>query len=127
MYNIDGIDNIFDLVFYTVKAMSETNHTAYDIENYLTKVAGSDNYNIIKQANYMLNDCNTSIVNKAYDHENYLIDNCDYKDCTLRERYWDDDGRYLCLDNIEDNIIEDDEAYEGFSSCNNNHWDNYYK
>lgn len=147
MYSICGIENVFDLMAYTVAAMREVGYEDCDIEDYINESLKEDsNYGIIEFSKEKLEDCNRLARESSADGAEWFED-------TWRDHYysslWDDDGRYKEEDddntedtydyltggkkshNIwdDDNVIDDietddeKEAYEGFSSCKNHYWD----
>jgi hypothetical protein len=140
LYNIDDIENVFDLIVYTIKSMKEVGYNETDIDDYIEESVKNNNYYIVELSKERLNDCNILArdANKC--------SNDDWFEDTWRDHYyasmWDDDGRYNDEDlydcvtrkdkrNIwdDDNVIDDietedeKEAYEGFSSCKNHYWD----
>ena len=146
LYSIDGIENIFDLMAYTVAAMREVGYGDCDVDDYIEEAIKSNSYDLIELSKEKLNDCNTLANEVNPGHDDWFED-------TWRDHYysslWDDDGRYSKDDdedevdtydyltggkkthNIwdDDNVIDDietddeKEAYEGFSSCKNHYWD----
>ena len=51
MYNISGLDNVFDVIAYTSSALQESGYTSDEVEDYITEainMAASLNY-IISQ------------------------------------------------------------------------------
>jgi hypothetical protein len=127
MYNINGIENVFDLLVYTAKAMRESNYCISDLEDYLKDITSNSNYNIVLLSKVKLEECNTTNTANMEFIDDYLVSNRDsygyyctddhqYKNEDYFERYWDDDGRY-------NDGAKDEEAYEGFSSCNDYYWD----
>ena len=139
LYSIDDIDNVFDLIVYTVKSMKEVGYNETDIDDYIEESIKSNNYYIVELSKERLNDCNMLA------RDTSKCSNDDWFEDTWRDHYyasmWDDDGRYdedlydcvTCKNkkNIwdDDNVIDDietedeKEAYEGFSSCKNHYWD----
>lgn len=129
MYSINDIENVFDLVAYTVSAMKEVGYSDGEINDYLeSTIKSNNNFNIVLLSKDRLNDCNL-LFNKVDPTYNWFED-------TWRDNYysslWDDDGRYD--EDVNDylasrnsyNIWDDDnavEAYEGFDSCANRYWD----
>jgi len=141
LYNIDEVENIFDLVAYTVSAMKEVGYKDVDVDDYIEASVKSDNYYTVNLSKERLNNCNR-LLNKS----KYNSNTDKWFEDTWRDHYysslWDDDGRYLTDDeedeelydgfsccniwddnNVIDDIDSDEEAYEGFSSCKNHYWD----
>lgn len=136
LYSIDGIENILDLMAYTVSAMKEVGYGDCDVDDYIEEAVKSNSYDAIVLSKEKINDCN------ILSNEVRTCNNNDWFEDTWHNHYcssfWDDDGRYSKDDEDEidsydyitgriktDNDIETDdaEAYEGFSSCNNHYWD----
>ena len=150
MYSIRGLETVFDVMAYTVKAMNKSGLMPCDIEDYIAEAVKDNDLHIIETSKDRLELCNEllhdSRTNKDWyedswrDHYYSSLwnnSNSDYHNC------WDDDGRYdeddedirsyLTYNNHDywddDNVIDDvesieeNEAYEGFSSCKNHYWD----
>ena len=138
LYSIDGIENVLDLMAYTVSAMKEVGYGDCDVDDYIEEAVKSNNsYDAIVLSKEKINDCNILL------NEVRPSNNNDWFEDTWSNNYcssfWDDDGRYSKDDEDEidtydymtgckktNNDIETDdeaEAYEGFSSCNNHYWD----
>lgn len=137
LYSINGIENILDLMAYTISAMKEVGYGDCDVDDYIEEAIKSNSYDTIVLSKEKLNDCNT-LTNEVRPSNNN-----DWFEDTWCNHYcssfWDDDGRYSKNDEDEidsydyitgckktsDDIETDDEteAYEGFSSCNNHYWD----
>lgn len=141
LYNIDDIENVFDLIVYTIKSMKEVGYNETDIDDYIEESIKNNNYYIVELSKERLNDCNILArdINEC--------SNDDWFEDTWRDHYyasmWDDDGRYNDDEDLydcvtrkdkknicdDDNVIDDvetedeKEAYEGFSSCKNHYWD----
>ena len=140
MYSIIGLETVFDVMAYTVKAMDDSGFMPGEIEDYITEAIKDNNFNLIEISKDYLEKCNEVV--SANNH-------CEFED-TWRDHYysslwgddldsdcnqWDDDGRYDFVsnnnhrhyywedDNVIDGIDSDKEAYEGFSSCKNHYWD----
>ena len=141
LYSIDGIENILDLIAYTVSAMKEVGYSNCDVDDYIEEAIKSNNYDRIILSKEKLNDCNI-LTNEVRPRNNdWFEDTWCNNYCSS---FWDDDGRYNrddedeidtydymtgCKKNNDDSLIDDIEtdnemeAYEGFSSCNNHYWD----
>jgi len=130
-YSIRGLSSIFDVVAYTVKAMKKVGFIIGDIEEYLHEVASaSHNLHIIELSKDKLKECNSSNVEiEVTPHRDWFEDTWkdkyysslwdDYDECVTnkyKKNIWDDD-------NVIDDIENDAEAYEGFSSCKNYYFD----
>lgn len=135
LYSIDGIENVLDLMAYTVYAMKEVGYGDCDVDDYIEEAIKSNSYDMIVLSKEKLNDCNI-LSNEVIPCNN------DWFEDTLCNHYcssfWDDDGRYNRDDEDEidaydymagckktNNDVEtadEAEAYEGFSSCNNHYW-----
>ena len=140
LYSIDGIENILDLIAYTVSAMKEVGYGDCDVDDYIEEAIKSNSYDTIILSKEKLNDCNI-LSNEVRPSNNDLFEDtwCNHY-CSS---FWDDDGRYSkddedeidsydyitgCKKTSDNNVIDDietdeAEAYEGFSSCNNHYWD----
>ena len=140
LYSIGGIENILDLMAYTVSAMKEVGYGDCDVDDYIEEAIKSNSYDMIVLSKEKLNDCNI-LSNEVSHHNDWFEDTWCNHYCSS---FWDDDGRYNrddedeidtydymtgCKNTIDDNVIDDietadeAEAYEGFSSCNNHYWD----
>ena len=140
LYNIDGIENIFDVIAYTVSSMKEVGYGDCDVDDYIEEAVKSNNYDIIALSKEKLNDCNILTNEVSSCHNDWFEDTWCNNYCSS---FWDDDGRYSkddedkidsydyitgCKKTSDDNVIDDietddeTEAYEGFSSCNNHYW-----
>ena len=135
LYSIDGIENILDLMVYTVSAMKEVGYGDCDVDDYIEEAIKSNNYDIIILSKEKLNDCNI-LSNEVRSNNDLFEDTWCNHYCSS---FWDDDGRYNrddedeidtydymtgCKKTNNDNMTDDEaEAYEGFSSCNNHYWD----
>lgn len=140
LYSIDGIENVLDLIAYTVSAMKEVGYGDCDVDDYIEEAVKSNNYDIIILSKEKLNDCNILTNEVSSCHNDWFEDTWCNNYCSS---FWDDDGRYSkddedeidsydyitgCKKTSDDNVIDDIEtdeveAYEGFSSCNNHYWD----
>ena len=111
LYSIDGIENILDLIAYTVSAMKEVGYSNCDVDDYIEEAIKSNNYDIIILSKEKLNDCDILTNDGRYNRDDEdEIDTYDYMTG--------------CKKTNNDNMIDDEvEAYEGFSSCNNHYWD----
>lgn len=124
MYSIKGIDSIFDLMAYTINAMRESGMDEIDVDDYIHASLKESNYNIIEISKGYLGECNSKTKNSCDD---------DWFEDTWRDHYYsslyedEDDceiefepeaGSYWDRENGED-----EEAYEGFSSCDSHFWD----
>ena len=139
LYSIDGIENILDLMAYTVSAMKEVGYGDCDVDDYIEEAIKSNSYDTIILSKEKLNDCNI-LSNEVRSHNDWFEDTWCNHYCSS---FWDDDGRYNrddedeidtydymtgCKKTSDNNVINDietdeAEAYEGFSSCNNHYWD----
>ena len=139
LYSIDGIENILDLMAYTVSAMKEVGYGNCDVDDYIEEAIKSNSYDMIALSKEKLNDCNI-LSNEVNHHNDWFEDTWCNHYCSS---FWDDDGRYNrddedeidtydymtgCKKTSDNNVINDietdeSEAYEGFSSCNNHYWD----
>lgn len=130
-YSIKGLSSIFDVVAYTVNAMKKVGFIIGDIEEYLHEVASaSHNLHIIELSKDKLKECNASNVEiEIAPHRDLFEDTWrdkyysslwdDYDECVTnkyKKNIWDDD-------NVIDDIENNEEAYEGFSSCKTHYWD----
>lgn len=145
MYSIQGLDTVFDVMAYTVAAMKQSGFMPGEIEDYIYD-AVKDNCNLIciEVSKEHLEECNKSFEVEIEPERDWFED-------TWRDHYysslWDDDGEryskskwddddddYLTGNKKSHNIWDDDnvfndlkdddeEAYEGFSSCKNHRWD----
>jgi hypothetical protein len=144
IYTVNEIENIFDLIVYTVSAMKKCGCEECDINDYISdSLKEKYNYNIVELSKEYLEECNT-LPSKSKDQ---------WFEDTWRDHYyasmWDDDGRYDNADGINDevdtydyltgnslwnntntvdsieDINDDEEAYEGFDSCKNHYWDSF--
>lgn len=140
LYSIDGIENILDLIAYTVSAMREVGYGDCDVDDYIEEAIKSNSYDTIILSKEKLNDCNLLTNEVSSYHNDWFEDTWCNHYCSS---FWDDDGRYSkddedeidsydyitgCKKTSDDNVIDDIEtdeveAYEGFSSCNNHYWD----
>ena len=140
LYSVDGIENVLDLIAYTVSAMKEVGYGDCDVDDYIEEAVKNNSYDVIVLSKEKLNDCNI-LSNEVKPCNNDLFEDtfCNHY-CSS---FWDDDGRYSkddedeidsydyitgCKKTSDDNVIDDIEtdeveAYEGFSSCNNHYWD----
>ena len=141
MYSIIGLETVFDVMAYTVKAMDDSGFMPGEIEDYITEAIKDNNFNLIEISKEYLEKCNEVV--SANSH-------CEFED-TWRDHYysslweddldsncnqWDDDGRYdddflngnkhwdngNIIDDVQ-TVEEEKEAYEGFSTCKNYYWD----
>ena len=134
LYSIDGIENILDLMAYTVSAMKEVGYSNCDVDDYIEEAIKSNSYDMIVLSKEKLNDCNI-LSNEVSSHNDLFEDTWCNHYCSS---FWDDDGRYNrddedeidtydymtgCKKNNNDTETADEEAYEGFSSCNSYYWD----
>lgn len=141
LYNIDGIENVFDLMAYTVSSMKEVGYSDCDVDDYIEEAVKSNSYDLIVLSKEKLNDCNILSNEVSSCRNDWFEDTWCNHYCSS---FWDDDGRYSkddeneidsydyttgCKKTSDDNVIDDIEtdneieAYEGFSSCNNHYWD----
>ena len=47
LYSIDGIENVLDLMAYTVSSMKEVGYSDCDVDDYIEEAIKSNNYDII--------------------------------------------------------------------------------
>lgn len=139
MYNISGLDNVFDVIAYTSSALQESGYTSDEVEDYITEAINKNyNFDIIEISKERLDECN-----KLFRDEKVEDDFDDYY-----SSLWDDDGEryddseidheedvydYMTgsyrkkeiweYDNAVDDVESEVEAYEGFDSCKNHYWD----
>lgn len=129
-------ESVFDVLVYTVKAMNEVGLMPGEIEDFLSDAISDSNWHLIEVSNAQLEDCN------RLDGE-LNGTNGDWFEDTWRDHYYDslwdseddvEDGDKDTYDYLttphstrryywEDDIVDDEEAYEGFSSCRKHHWD----
>lgn len=111
-----NIDNIFDLLVYTVKTMRSYGYDDRSVTEYLDDVLSGNKLDIIEISREQLDRCNgVTLSNDASDDStiSYFNDDINDYECLKHNYYesesislWDDDGRY---------DIDDFELYEGFS------------
>lgn len=125
MYSIHGLNTVFDVMAYTVKAMRESGYMPGEIEDYIyDAVKDNCNYNLIEISKDQLSECN-KLSKNSFDDDWF---NDSWRD-SYYASYWDDDGERYNEDDDDKDIRNyligdsDEEAYEGFSSCNNHVWD----
>jgi len=144
MYSTKGIETVFDLMAYTVKAMKESGYRICDIEDYVSDAIKDNSFNTVVVSKDRLEGCN-EILNTNLKHSDEWFDNtwrdsyyASLWDDTDFDPYTDNPNKYKYIDNRRRYYWEDEdtdfkfswednederEAYEGFSSCKNHYWD----
>lgn len=132
MYSIRGLETVFDVMAYTVRAMDKSGLMPGDIEDYIAEAVKDSNFHIIEVSKDRLEMCN-ELLHDSQSNEDWFEDtwrdhyysslwnDSDSIDCHNR---WDDDGRY---DEIKDECWcdEDDEDIRNYFVGNSKHdyWD----
>jgi hypothetical protein len=126
MYSIKGIDSIFDLMAYTIDAMHEAGIEEIDVDDYISSSLKENNYNIVELSKDYLEECNSKSNKRFEDNDDWFEDT--WRDHYYSSLYEDEDdceiefepevGSYWDRENGED-----EEAYEGFESCDKRYWD----
>lgn len=119
-----NFQNVFEVLCYTVKALKESEMES-EIADYLIEAIADSNYNLLQVSNNYLSRCfaDTHSYNHSVDYWSYFddesytadCDDCadDLYDCVhSNEYYWSDDLN-----------CDDEEMYEGFSTCKKTYWD----
>lgn len=130
MYSIHGLSTVFDVMAYTVAAMKQAGFMPGEIEDYVhDAVKDNCNLTLIEISKERLEECNkTTIVDNGFEdtwrdhyYSSLWDDSEDTYDYMIGNKkthnIWDDDNVFNDLKS------DDEEAYEGFSSCKNYRWD----
>lgn len=124
MYSIEGLKTIFDIMAYTASALKEVGYTDSDVEYYISKALDEDsNLGIINVSKDWIDECNKVCTDIYPNKEDYT-----WRDSYYSQTFDDEENidmyDYSGYDNMVDDVGSDDEeAYEGFSSCKKYKWD----
>jgi hypothetical protein len=125
-------DSVFDAMLYTVEAMKDSGFMKEDIANYVSEALDGDNLHILEVTRNTLDDCNSLVKRDCEDiwrdsyYSSFWDDDFVRENENNDENNYDSCSDYLTVNNaLEDinNIDDDVEMYEGFSSCGNHYFD----
>lgn len=145
MYNIEAqeFDNTFDVMLYTISAMKEAGYENSEIDDYIAEAIRGNNYDLVVLSSDKISECNdvlrsnrdTDFEDSWRDYYYNSEDSYDWDDdfdlslhSNRRHYYWEDD---LVDDRVDEyegfscdkpwnstyEDDEDDDAYEGYSTC----------
>lgn len=130
MYSIQGLENVFDVMAYTISALRDSGFSESDIESYISDAfKDGNNLGVITVSKEWLNECNKMHSSELRDSEleDYYTSFWDTSDEDSYEEDEEDSYDYLMRSQKKeaweyDNAIDDlepdeEEVYEGFSSC----------